>query len=444
MPAEENGSLALRPLGCEPDEWTRVSPLIAHAGGAVREMTFNFLYTNSVEALEENYSLGHRVFEFDFCLTSDGKLASVHDWDSFGYRNGTPLSSEQWKEWRGFGKPVTRGRYHTMLVDDILDQMMVNRDMFIVTDTKSTKISEEETRLQFELIRDAALCRDPELINRIVPQIYNAEMYSLIMSVYPWSSIIYSIYATGASADEIIDFTMAHDNIHVITVPANGKRIRDAEIARIHDGGRLVYAHTLNNYQETVNQLVRGVDGLYTDLLCMDEYERYRQTAKALIAKGYSYTDDPADRYFVPLQDLDPTFTISLGYLASLENCVILMSVRDEATNGLTYEAKAALARLGLRTDLTGQNRCSYIAVIDDGAVIVENMAYEQIDYAGKLPDGTQYAMVSAGYECGDVSSIVIIEKEFSPNKRGFNIVVYNKELHTVIHQGNYDTFSAS
>ncbi|MDR1388703.1 MAG: hypothetical protein LBJ31_01825 [Treponema sp.] len=56
--------------------------LIAHAGGALFGAGGETLtYTNSLEAVEQNYMRGHRVFEIDFSLTKDGKLAAVHDWD---------------------------------------------------------------------------------------------------------------------------------------------------------------------------------------------------------------------------------------------------------------------------------------------------------------------------------------------------------------------------
>ena len=46
--------------------------MVAHAGGgAIREKEYNTFYTNSLEALQQNYSLGHRLFEMDFYLTSD-------------------------------------------------------------------------------------------------------------------------------------------------------------------------------------------------------------------------------------------------------------------------------------------------------------------------------------------------------------------------------------
>lgn len=98
-------------------EWLKDSPrLVAHAGGAIREKEYNTFYTNSLEALQQNYSLGHRLFEMDFYLTSDKKLAAVHDWNQFGNKNDVALSSDEWKKFKAYGSPETPSRFTTMLV----------------------------------------------------------------------------------------------------------------------------------------------------------------------------------------------------------------------------------------------------------------------------------------------------------------------------------------
>jgi glycerophosphoryl diester phosphodiesterase len=66
--------------------------LIAHAGGTLFDRDGAMLtYTNSKEAIEQNYRRGHRVFEIDFSLTRDGYLAAVHDWE-----HGKRLTGENW------------------------------------------------------------------------------------------------------------------------------------------------------------------------------------------------------------------------------------------------------------------------------------------------------------------------------------------------------------
>ncbi|MEY8481361.1 glycerophosphodiester phosphodiesterase family protein [Lachnospiraceae bacterium 48-21] len=271
------GTVAVDSVNYEAHEWTEFPALIAHAGGTIREKEYNSYYTNSLEALVTNYNLGHRVFEFDFYLTSDQKLAAVHDWVQFGYQDGTALSSEEWKNFKTYGSPVTEGRYTTMLVEDILDEMMVNKDIFIVTDTKAFEITDEETRLQFQLIYDEAMKRDPELLNRFIPQIYNEEMYEMLASIYHFPSIIYTIYATTASAEQIMNFSVQHDNIKVITAPVSDLRFGEEEIDTLHSSGLLLYNHTIHTYAELSAGRAKGVDGFYTGLLLPRDINLYEQ-----------------------------------------------------------------------------------------------------------------------------------------------------------------------
>jgi glycerophosphoryl diester phosphodiesterase len=41
-------------------------------------------YTNSPDALNQNYESGRRIFEIDLALTSDDHIVLAHDWDAYG------------------------------------------------------------------------------------------------------------------------------------------------------------------------------------------------------------------------------------------------------------------------------------------------------------------------------------------------------------------------
>jgi arylsulfatase A-like enzyme len=56
----------------------RSPAFVAHAGGGIKGRS----YTNSLEALDENYRRGFRFFELDFNWTSDNQLVCIHDWES--------------------------------------------------------------------------------------------------------------------------------------------------------------------------------------------------------------------------------------------------------------------------------------------------------------------------------------------------------------------------
>jgi len=253
-------------------EWTKYK-LVAHAGGVVRNGEINSVYTNSVEALIQNYNLGHRLFEFDFNMTTDGVLASVHEWDNFGHLNGESMSYEEWKDFKTNGYPMTEGRYTTMIIDDILDHMVINKDMILITDTKSMDASDEEQIIIFQQIYDKAIVRGEGLIDRIIPQIYNEHMYDVIKEVYDFPSIIYTLYATESSYDTIIDFVLSHDDIKVVTIGYYSQHYSFGFINAFNANDKIVYVFTLNTYEEAQECIDLGIKGFYTDFLLPNDIE---------------------------------------------------------------------------------------------------------------------------------------------------------------------------
>jgi glycerophosphoryl diester phosphodiesterase len=107
--------------------------LVAHAGGAVRGIT----YTNSREALDEHYAEGYRVFELDFHWTSDGKLVVVHDWAGISACFGTKPHVFSYDE---FVSARRRDGLHQLTFEDLRKWMQIHRDAYIVTDTKDSNI----------------------------------------------------------------------------------------------------------------------------------------------------------------------------------------------------------------------------------------------------------------------------------------------------------------
>lgn len=122
------------------EEW-KGDITVAHAGGQIGKET----YTNSPEAIHKNYEKGHRTFEIDMVLTSDNKLACIHDWDvdfQKGRELGVAPNSEEFLAY-----PI-QGKYTAILFEDLCKIMNEYPDMWLVTDTKYDGGS--EIRLEFE------------------------------------------------------------------------------------------------------------------------------------------------------------------------------------------------------------------------------------------------------------------------------------------------------
>ena len=246
------GQAILNPLVFEKHGWTQMTDgLVAHAGGGI----FIAVGTNAYEAIVKNYSEGHRVFEIDFNLTTDGKLAAVHDWRGYGGM----MSSKDWLKVR------VHDVYTALLLEDILEMMLVNQDMFLVTDTKSFEYTEEQTKQQFQIIVDEARKLDESLLKRIVPQIYNRTMYDWITEIYPFESIIYTLYASPDSDKEVVDFVKDKEAIKVITM--GPVRFSENFYGELGNNNKYIYFFTLNNHEEVNKYREMGIKGFYTDFI---------------------------------------------------------------------------------------------------------------------------------------------------------------------------------
>lgn len=265
--------------------WTSY-PVITHAGGAVREMGELWYYTNSKDALVQNYSLGCRLFEFDMYPTNDDNLAIVHDWMQFGKLDGTYLSAEEWLNSKAGTSNISDGKYETMLIGTLMDEMLINPDLFVITDTKSTEFSQEILKRQFEIIYREAATRDLRLLDRIIPQIYNEEMYDIVQSVYKFPNLIFTCYATKEPGTEIVDFCISHEEFKAITAPFSEERLTQTDIAKLHQYGLKLYFHTIYTYAEMAESFKNGADGIYSGIFTPDEVRIYLYAAEKMIREG--------------------------------------------------------------------------------------------------------------------------------------------------------------
>lgn len=102
---------------------------------------------------------------------------------------------------------------------------------------------------------------DPEILNRIIPQIYTMQMYDTIMSLYNWNSMIFTLYALpDFSEREVIDFAYQR-GIGVITTHV-GKN-QNMFFHELYERDIKVYMHTYNTPEEEAN-LKRGGYGAST------------------------------------------------------------------------------------------------------------------------------------------------------------------------------------
>ena len=121
------------------------------------------------------------------------------------------------------------------------------------------------------------------------------------------------------------------------------------------------------------------------------------------------------------------------------EDRIIILSVKDEASNALDAGMQQALHGLGLDETLKDAYFSSYAAILDGYDVLFEDLSGERIQH-DTVVDDVSIEVVSAAQEVGNVSRVAINGKDYSPNRRGINIVIYDKKKGKVIDALTFDT----
>lgn len=243
------------------EEWYDDNRLVAHALGSIEDKK----ETNSKEAFLNSWGHGIRVLEADFSMTSDGTLVVRHDFDQDSYYTleqkvigSTDMNSSRYQNEK------INFRYTPLTAAQLIQMMTEYDDVYIVTDTKSTDIP--TIKRQFQAFVDYAKnVEHPEVLERLVIQIYNPEMYEAVKEIHPFKNWIYTLYQTqNPDYDQIGEYCVAN-GIDVVTI--NQEIVEPANISKLTQRGIKVYAHTVNRVLDLQKMLNAGCYGIYTDYI---------------------------------------------------------------------------------------------------------------------------------------------------------------------------------
>ena len=152
-------------------------------------------------------------------------------------------------------------------------------------------------------------------------------------------------------------------------------------------------------------------------------YDKICRVAELEMIRGF-------DEYFQTIQDL--------------KDVTVLIAVRDDMRKRLSQEDIDIIKKFGIQTRIEELRYSdAFAAVIDNGNVVYEESSNGNIHHEGSLSDGTPYQMNSSGFLVKNVSNIFIDGKDYSCNKRGLNIVVYDHESRLVIDSCTFDTWAS-
>ncbi|MBR6542179.1 MAG: hypothetical protein IKT73_03120 [Anaerotignum sp.] len=241
-------------------DWQSGNRLIAHAFGEVD----NKIETNSKEAFINAWENGFRVVEGDFTYTSDGVLVLRHDFEKDGSyaRLDIPTTGDKVMDSQTFMNSPIIFEQTPLRAVDLMYLMVEYPDMYLVTDTKDT--DKVTVRKQFrDLVGIAKNIGHPEVLDRIIPQLYNKGMIDWIREIYSFENWIFTLYLyNNPDYDDIANYCTTKG---IQTVTLHIDRATAANVGKLKAKGLKVYAHTTNRYLTMKNLLAVGVDGIYTD-----------------------------------------------------------------------------------------------------------------------------------------------------------------------------------
>jgi glycerophosphoryl diester phosphodiesterase len=235
--------------------------VISHGMGGIDEYTT----LNCLEAFQQGYAEGIRVFEVDLRMTLDGHVVLRHDW-----RDG-------WQE--GFGEtnlPTLRQFLYTRILgkntplsfQDLLELMAQYPDICVITDTKFT--DPDVVAFQFQAMLEDAQELDLEYVfNRMIVQVYSYNMFKNVDSLYHFPYYIYTLYNEGFEGTEEAfrsrEAICQENGIMGLTMWYYYWDEAYAPIAQEY--GITVYTHTVNDLDLAQQLLDTGVSAVYTDTI---------------------------------------------------------------------------------------------------------------------------------------------------------------------------------
>lgn len=224
---------------------------IAHAGGGLGKVT----YTNSYEALDDNYRKGFEYFELDFVFTKDDKLICLHDWKSnfkrtFGFETTDKLSLAE------FEALVEKNtRFTNCTLAGLATWMENNPKAYLITDVKEKNI--KALKFIYKTLPDAR--------RRVIPQVYQPDNFRTIKDI-GFDTAIWTLYRFSGDNYKVLKWVDSFNGDFAITMPR--KRAKSDLPKQLEKMSIPTYVHTINSSKEA-SEFIKsfGITEIYTDFL---------------------------------------------------------------------------------------------------------------------------------------------------------------------------------
>lgn len=244
--------------------------LIGHGGGNLNIAKGSYKdVTNALEAFEQNYEQGLRTFEVDLIFTEENQVIARHDWQPYLYEkilgqkqesaDGKPLKYETVMDKKIFSN------YHTADLKQLFLFLKEHPDATLITDTKT--FDSDNLQKMFREIISTGKSIDERLLNQMIPQIYYTDQYAELMTLYPFKNIIFTLYQTNESNEEIVGFLQSGKSLYGVAVTEAQYIWRKSLLATTKEQNVKYFVNTVDSIENLSIYQEAGVDGIYSNAI---------------------------------------------------------------------------------------------------------------------------------------------------------------------------------
>lgn len=367
----------------------------------------------------QNYLEGQQVFELKFAFSEDNVLYTVvQDGQETFLANGLPDTYIKNKE-----RQRRKGLLMSSTFEEICELLHDYKDIFIMFNIVEPG-GVNASAAAYQYVAEHLERTDKNIWDQLIIQTDDEKVYQMISDIYPVTSAIFDLESSLQSGKKeyIMEF-LSKSDIKAVNVPL--KLLSEKLFTELKENNYFIFVSGAENIGNINYFLMDGVYGLIVNKPLRDEQKQVLMDCESVI-RLLSIND--FEEYIEAVKQTD--------YLC-------LLSVRDDAAMGGAGEMYEAVCGLGAQKFPAKDIRSSYIFVSRQNEVLAEEVsAVSNVKWRRMLDDSIYVNVQSAGLDIGDYSLISINGTDYSMNKRGINIVLYDMNEQRTIDSVNFDIFA--
>lgn len=233
--------------------------LMAHAFGGLDGKT----YHNTLRAFDNARKQNYRYYEVDISMTMDKRLVLCHGWSKSNCKT-TGMEYSEDLEHAAYDRIMAKTVHGNPLMDakDFYKLMKKYPHYRFEVDfhNKTGEDMRERIRLLLEDFK-----KDPKVMDRLLIQSYNKDMYEGIGQQYPFKYHQYLVGKNIDRLDEFINYALDHG---ICALALRMNHAKPALVQKIKNAGLFTLAYTVNSDLDIASRLLKtGVDTLCTDFI---------------------------------------------------------------------------------------------------------------------------------------------------------------------------------